>query len=48
MPGVLDYRMREKRLVEGILVADETWRQIVEAARRVGVVLDSTGQDTLP
>lgn len=37
MPGELDYRMREQRLVEGIPLPDETWQQIIEAARRFGV-----------
>jgi uncharacterized oxidoreductase len=40
MPGTLDFRMREKRLAEGIPLADETWRLIVETAARVGVTLD--------
>ena len=37
MPGELDFRMREQRLREGIPLPDETWRQIVETAKRVGV-----------
>jgi LDH2 family malate/lactate/ureidoglycolate dehydrogenase len=30
----------ERRLAEGIPLAEETWRQIVETAKQVGVVLD--------
>ena len=40
MPGELDFLIREKHLFEGIPVADETWRQLVETAKRVGVVPD--------
>ncbi len=40
MPGAPEHRMREQRLAEGIPVADETWRRIVEAAKRVGVIID--------
>ena len=39
MPGALDYRTREKRLVEGIPLADESWLQIVDVAKRVGVTI---------
>ncbi len=39
MPGTLDYRVRNRRLAEGIPVAEETWRQIAETARKVGVSL---------
>ncbi len=40
MPGTLDFRTREQRLVEGIPVPEETWAQIVEAAQRVDVALE--------
>ena len=40
MPGTLDFRTREQRLVEGIPVPEETWQKIVEAAQRVGVTLE--------
>jgi len=39
MPGTYEFRARDRRLAEGIPVADETWRQIVEMARRVGVII---------
>ncbi|MEW6753845.1 MAG: Ldh family oxidoreductase [Candidatus Latescibacterota bacterium] len=37
LPGALDFRQRERRLREGIPLPAETWRQIEEVARRVGV-----------
>ncbi|MDO8686572.1 MAG: Ldh family oxidoreductase, partial [Clostridiales bacterium] len=40
MPGTLDFRMREKRLNEGIPVPEETWKQIVETAKRVGLSIN--------
>lgn len=40
MPGTLDFRMRKKRLAEGIPVAEETWQQILDVARRVGAKID--------
>jgi uncharacterized oxidoreductase len=39
LPGALDAATRERRLREGIPVADETWRQIREAGRRAGIEL---------
>lgn len=42
MPGALDFRTRERRLVEGIPLPEETWRLIVETADRVGVALEQT------
>lgn len=39
MPGTYDFRMREKRLIEGIPLDSQTWSQIVEAARRVGITV---------
>jgi uncharacterized oxidoreductase len=39
LPGALERTTRERRLREGIPVADETWRQIREAGRRAGVEL---------
>jgi uncharacterized oxidoreductase len=39
MPGVIDFRVREQRLRDGIPLADESWRLITEAAARAGVVL---------
>jgi uncharacterized oxidoreductase len=40
MPGELDFRIREKRLIEGIPLADATWKLIIESAEKVGVVLE--------
>ncbi|MGD2156605.1 MAG: Ldh family oxidoreductase [Anaerolineales bacterium] len=40
MPGELDFRIREKRLVEGIPLADKTWDLIKESALKVGVNLE--------
>jgi len=37
MPGTYDFRMREKRLKEGIPIAEETWKQILEAGKKVGL-----------
>lgn len=40
MPGEYDFRTKAKRLKEGIGVADETWRLIVEAGAKVGLTLE--------
>jgi hydroxycarboxylate dehydrogenase B len=37
VPGTLDFRTREKRLVEGILFQDSVWAEIVDAAAQVGL-----------
>jgi uncharacterized oxidoreductase len=39
MPGAPEFASRQRRLSEGIPVADETWRLIAEAAHRAGVSL---------
>jgi len=39
MPGTYDFETKEKRLRDGIPVPEETWRQIVAAAEKVGVRL---------
>ena len=39
LPGSLDFRTKEKRSREGIPVADETWRLILEAGKKAGAVL---------
>jgi len=39
VPGVYDFRMREKRLAEGIPVDDNVWNAVVGAARLVGITL---------
>ena len=33
--------MREKRLAEGVPIDDETWREIVEAARGVNILVEA-------
>jgi uncharacterized oxidoreductase len=40
MPGTLDFRVREKRLVEGIPLPQRSWDLIVEAGQKVGVNLN--------
>jgi len=37
MPGMRDFRTREKRLMEGVPIDEHTWQKIVEAAAQVGV-----------
>ncbi len=39
LPGELDFRAAEKRRAEGIPVAEETWRLIVAAGKKVDVTL---------
>ncbi|MHB9037428.1 MAG: Ldh family oxidoreductase [Armatimonadota bacterium] len=40
MPGTYDFRTREQRLANGIPVDDNTWSQIIESARKVGLTID--------
>ena len=40
VPGVFDFRMREKRLAEGIPVDENVWAMIVDSGKRVGVTID--------
>jgi uncharacterized oxidoreductase len=37
VPGVYDFRMREKRRAEGIPIDDNVWKTVVDAGHRVGV-----------
>ncbi len=39
IPGEFEYRMMDKRLQEGIMVDDETWRQLSDKAAKLGVQL---------
>jgi uncharacterized oxidoreductase len=39
VPGTYDFRMREKRLAEGIPIDENVWNAVVTAARRVGVTV---------
>jgi uncharacterized oxidoreductase len=41
MPGAPEFVTKRRRMVEGIPVADETWRLMVEAGRRVNVMLEA-------
>ncbi len=43
MPGELDFRNRQRRLAEGIPLADQTWELIKEAAQKVGLTLADEG-----
>jgi LDH2 family malate/lactate/ureidoglycolate dehydrogenase len=37
VPGVYDFRLREKRLVEGIPIDEQIWKRVFAAAEMVGV-----------
>ena len=39
MPGELDFRTYDRRLIEGIPLPQVTWKQIQEAANKVGLEL---------
>lgn len=39
LPGTIDFRIRERRLREGIPLAEESWRLIKEAAAQAGLVM---------
>jgi len=39
LPGEPEQRMEKKRRAEGIVIDDETWRQVKEAAQSVGVTV---------
>jgi hydroxycarboxylate dehydrogenase B len=41
IPGDPERRNREKRLKDGVPIDDETWREIVEAARGVNVLVEA-------
>ncbi|MBI2842028.1 MAG: Ldh family oxidoreductase [Armatimonadetes bacterium] len=47
LPGTLEFRMREKRLAEGIPLDRETWRQIVKTAELVGLSVEEAASDDL-
>ena len=40
MPGAREFRMRERRIREGIPLDEKIWRVIEECARNVGVRLE--------
>jgi hydroxycarboxylate dehydrogenase B len=40
VPGVYDFRAREKRLAEGIPIEDGVWKEVVEAATEIGVCVN--------
>ena len=37
IPGERSFRERRKRLEEGIFIEDETWQQIMETRRSLGI-----------
>ncbi len=39
IPGEPEARTRKKRLAEGIFIDDETWKQIIEAGKSVGITV---------
>ena len=39
IPGEPEARTRKKRLAEGIFIDDETWKQIIEAGKLVGITV---------
>jgi len=41
IPGDPERLMREKRIAEGVPIDDETWRELVEAARGVNVLVET-------
>jgi hydroxycarboxylate dehydrogenase B len=40
VPGVYDFRMREKRMAEGIPVDEQVWKMVVDSGKRVGVTIE--------
>ena len=40
MPGEMEARMRQQKEADGVPIDDETWRQICETGKDVGVILD--------
>ena len=44
MPGELDFRIYDRRLIEGIPLPEVTWKQIQEAAHKVGLELPDEAQ----
>ena len=40
MPGEIELNRQQQRIAEGVPVSDETWRQIEELAKRLGVSLE--------
>jgi hydroxycarboxylate dehydrogenase B len=40
VPGVYDFRIKEKRLAEGIPVDENVWKMIVDSGKRVGAVVE--------
>ena len=39
LPGEPDFRLREKRIREGIPLPEETWRQMMEASAAMGLTV---------
>jgi uncharacterized oxidoreductase len=40
VPGVYDFRTKEKRLAEGLFVDDQVWKMVVNSAKQVGVTIE--------
>ena len=45
MPGLRDFRLREQRLVEGIPLAETTWDEILQVAKRLKVATEQPVTD---
>lgn len=41
VPGLYDFRIRQKRLAEGIPVDDNVWKAVVETGKRIGVTIET-------
>ncbi|OFX13154.1 MAG: hypothetical protein A2Z18_02040 [Armatimonadetes bacterium RBG_16_58_9] len=44
MPGTYDFKMRDRRIAEGIPLDENTWKQILEAGAKVGTKLSDKVQ----
>jgi hydroxycarboxylate dehydrogenase B len=43
IPGDPERQSRARRIAEGVPIDDETWREIVEAARGVNILVEAPG-----
>jgi uncharacterized oxidoreductase len=44
LPGEIEVRRQKQRLIEGVKIPDETWRQLAETATKLGVSVEDLGQ----
>jgi uncharacterized oxidoreductase len=44
MPGEIEMKVKEQRTREGIFIEDETWQQILEWGRKLGVAVDEKAE----